>query len=242
MDAKAYESLKDQQDEHWWFAGRRKIIRRLLEKYCNFGKGSRILEAGCGYGGNLSLLSEFGDLDAFEFNESAREFASNLSGIEVLPGKLPDGLQLGARAYDVIALLDVLEHIDEDTASLKALAAQLSNQGRILITVPAFQWLWSAHDETHHHKRRYSRQQLEECIRSADLRVVNTGYFNTLLFPLTLGERGFSRLRRATGRGTDIPPPLINTLFKGIFGLERHLVGRVRMPVGLSLFAVAEKK
>jgi SAM-dependent methyltransferase len=241
LEAAAYQALRDLQDEHWWFVGRRRIIRELIAAHVPLPSDAAILEAGCGYGGNLPLLQEFGRVSAFEYDDQARAFAARASGIAVAPGALPDRLDLGGRTFDLIAMLDVLEHIEEDSASLARLGEHLAPGGRMVITVPAFAWLWSRHDEVHHHKRRYSRAALKSALARAGLRPVRTGYFNTLLFPLALVQRLASRLRSQEAAAERLPPAPLNRALAAIFGSERWAAARWPLPFGLSLYAVAER-
>ena len=241
MDVAAYHSMRDLQDEHWWFVGRRKFLRQLIQRHGNLGADAHILEAGCGFGGNLPLLEEFGTVSAFEYSDDARAYSAAQSGIAVMPGALPDGVDFGGRTYDLIALLDVLEHIDDDRASLETLGEGLAEDGRMLITVPAFQWLWSKHDELHHHKRRYSRKSLEKVIRSAGLSPLKTGYFNSLLFPLAMAQRLATRVSNSPAVGDEMPPMPVNQALGGIFSFESAVAGRFGLPFGLSAYAIAEK-
>ena len=241
MDVAAYHSMRDLQDEHWWFVGRRKFLRALIKRHGNLGPDARLFEAGCGFGGNLPLLEEFGKVAAFEYSDEARAYSTAQSGIAVMPGALPDGVDFGGRTYDLIALLDVLEHIDDDRASLETLGKGLAEGGRMLITVPAFQWLWSKHDELHHHKRRYSRASLEGVIHAAGLRPVKTGYFNSLLFPLAVAQRLAARVAGGEARADELPSRPVNAALGGVFTLESLLAGRAGLPFGLSAYAIAEK-
>ena len=241
MDAAAYQSLREQQDRHWWFVGRRRIVGSLIERFVALPGKARILEAGCGYGGNLAMLRAIGETEAFEFDDDARAHSATHSGVPVAYGRLPDEIGFAGERFDLIAMLDVLEHIDDDLGSLRTLRDRLADGGSLLLTVPAVPWLWSEHDVLHHHKRRYTRSQLHQRLREAGLEPVRLGYFNSLLFPLALVERLLSRLTGRKGEGHDTPPERLNGLLTTIFSLERSLLGRVRFPIGLSLFAVARK-
>jgi SAM-dependent methyltransferase len=143
-------------------------------------------------------------------------------------------------AYDLVAVLDVVEHIEDDVAALAAMKSLLKPGGKILIAVPAHQWMWSAHDVVNHHHRRYSKATLKTAIERAGLMPDKLGYFNTLLFPLAAAARIAGRM---TGRDdSDDSPPAkpLNTMFEAIFRLERHLVGRLPMPPGVSLVTLAK--
>lgn len=188
------------------------------------------------------MLSEFGSLDAFELDDEARSIARAKMPIDVKNGMLPDGIPFAPGTYDVVAAFDVIEHVEKDVESLAKLGAQLAPGGRLLMTVPALPWLWSRHDETHHHFRRYTRSQLYDVLRRAGLEPVGISYFNTLLFPAIAATRLVKKLfRLADGHDDAMPPPFLNNLLKHIFGLESHFVGRFSMPIGVSLLAVAKR-
>ena len=187
------------------------------------------------------MLARFGQVDAIEIDPAARQIASERLGRPVGDAPLPElpGVERGA--YDLIAVLDVVEHIEDDVAALAAMRACLAPGGKILIAVPAHAWMWSAHDVVNHHHRRYSKASLGTAIRAAGLRPRKLGYFNSLLFPLAAAARVAGKL---TGRedSDDSPPPApVNRLFEGIFRLERHLVGRVPMTPGVSIVTLAER-
>ena len=158
----------------------------------------RILEIGCGTGHNLEMLSSFGKVDAVELDEEARTVAERRLGRAVMNAPLPELAGIGARRYDLIAALDVIEHIDDDAVAIEAIAAKLKLGGKFVMTVPAHQWMWSAHDVVNHHKRRYSKSGLRQLIEASPLRLSKIGYFNSLLFPLAVAERGASQ---TTGQG-----------------------------------------
>lgn len=239
MEAAAYHSLRDLQDRHWWFVGRRSIVARLIRRFVRLPERPRILEAGCGYGGNLAMLGQFGEIDAFELDDDARAYASLHAPRQVAPGLLPDRIGFDGEQFDLIAMLDVLEHVEDDFGALLALRQRLGADGSIIITVPALPWLWSSHDAIHHHKRRYTRTGMDRLLRRAGYATVSIGYFNCLLFPLAMVQRLATQLTHATGKPDNMPWPWLNRLFGDLFRLERHIVGRIGMPIGLSLYAVA---
>ena len=230
---------------HWWFVGRRKILATVIGRL-GLPEGAKILELGSGTGGNFSMLQRFGQVTAVEKDALARALSvRNAWGmVEVKAGFLPDGLpELGK--FELICLFDVLEHIAEDQAALSAVRNLLAPDGKVVITVPAFKSLWGLHDEQMHHQRRYERAELAARLRQAGFTVTQLSYCNMFLFPAALAMRMLDRLgRRRWGRrqarGAGMLPAPLNRAFAAIFGAERFLIGRMRLPFGLSLLAVVQ--
>lgn len=242
MDEEAYTLAAKAEGEHWWFRGRRVILKSLLDHYladADVRSDARdILEIGCGNGGNLPLLAAYGHMFAVEGHAQARERASKLGIAEVEEGWLPDGLPYPGRKFDLIAALDVIEHVDDDRSALQAMQGRLRPDGLLLLTVPAYRWLWSHHDVLSQHKRRYTRQQIVALLSDIGCEVLYSGYFNTLLFPLAvayfkLGHHGQSPA------GMKPPPALLNAVLRAMFSAERLLVPRQVLPFGVSVVAVA---
>ncbi|WP_066778256.1 class I SAM-dependent methyltransferase [Sphingomonas sp. CCH5-D11] len=240
MDRRVYDRMAEHDSTHWWYRARRDILADFLTREAALPQHARILEIGCGTGHNLPMLAQFGTVDAIEIDPAARDVAGKRLGKPVGAAPLPTLPGVPAKHYDLIAVLDVVEHIEDDVAALQAMRERLAPGGKILITVPAHQWMWSAHDVVNHHHRRYSKDSLQKVIAAAGLRSQKLGYFNSLLFPLAAGARIVGRI---TGRddSDDTPPPRpLNALFETIFRIERHLVGRVPMPPGVSILTLAE--
>lgn len=240
MDRRVYDRMAEHDSTHWWYRARRDILADYLTREGGLPKRARILEIGCGTGHNLPMLGQFGEVDAIEIDPAARDIAAKRLGKPVGVAPLPVLPDVPMGHYDLIAVLDVVEHIEDDVAALTAMRERLAPGGKILITVPAHPWMWSAHDVVNHHHRRYTKATLKAAIAAAGLRPRKLGYFNSLLFPLAAGARVLGRL---TGRddSDDSPPPrAINALFETIFRAERFMVGRVPMPPGVSIVTLAE--
>lgn len=240
MDSQMYEQMMAVEDKHWWFVARRSIVEQVISKL-NLSADAEIFEAGCGTGGNLAMLSRHGRVSAMELNEIARTFASKLEIGEIQPGFLPDDIPFADKNFDLIVLLDVLEHVEEDSASLQALFAKLKPSGWLLITVPAYPWLWSKHDDLLHHKRRYILHNLQQIVANAGYHINFVSYFNFVLFPLIAGVRLVQGLFHQGGNEQSMPPKLVNQILTCLFGMERHFVGRLPLPFGVSLLLLAQR-
>jgi SAM-dependent methyltransferase len=185
------------------------------------------------------MLAQFGDVDALELDSAARAIAATRLGREVMSAPLPELAGVAAGEYDLIGTFDVIEHIADDRAAIESIAARLKPGGKFVMTVPAHQWMWSAHDVVNHHQRRYSKRSLKSLINGSPLRLVSLGYFNSLLFPAAVAERLSSKLRGKDSADLTLPPARLNSALERTFAAERHLIGRVPLPPGLSLYAVA---
>jgi len=239
MDRATYERMAEIDRDHWWFVARRRIIGRLIERYRPKAGPLRILEVGAGTGSNLALLQRYGTVEAIEPDDGARAFAEARSGLTLKGGYLPD-VPLDDGAYDLIVLLDVLEHIPDDVGALAYLKAKLAPGGKLLVTVPGAPWMWSAHDVAHHHQRRYTTAQLRRVSEAAGLEPRFWTHFNSLLFPLIAAVRLAGKLLGREGGDDAMPSAPVNAMLKAIFGTERHWVATFSIPIGVSIAMVVE--
>jgi SAM-dependent methyltransferase len=243
MEAHLHRELARQEDSHWWFQGRRAVLRSVLERHLP-PPPRRILDVGCGTGGNLRLLREFGEAEGLELSDVALQLCRERVGpdVKLHRGAIPDDIPQDG-GYDAVTALDVLEHLDDPVAAIVAIRRALRPGGTLVCSAPAFAFLWSSHDEVHHHKRRYTQGLLRAQLEAGGMRVRWSSYFNTLLFPAIAAARVAGRLRPgAGGRGSDlgdVPRPL-NSALAAVFASERHVIPRGRLPVGVSLVAVAD--
>ena len=239
MERIVYEQMAELDQRHWWYRARREVLAALIRREVQPPANARVLEIGCGTGHNLAMLGEFGSVDALELDDEARAVAEQRLGKSVMSAPLPELAGVPERHYDLIGAFDVIEHIDDDQAALASIAGRLKPGGKLVVTVPAHQWMWSAHDVVNHHKRRYSKRALRALVQGSSLKLERSGYFNSLLFPLAVAERLSSKLRGKDDADLSLPPRLLNAALERVFALERHLVARLPSPPGLSLFAVA---
>ena len=239
MERIVYQQMAELDDRHWWYRARRRVIAELIRREVRPQPGARILELGCGTGHNFEMLGNFGEVDGLELDDEARALSEKRLGRTVMAAPLPELAGVADRQYDLIGAFDVIEHIEDDAAALNSIAAKLTPGGKFVMTVPAHQWMWSPHDVINHHKRRYSTRGLRKLIEASPLRLNKIGYFNSLLFPLAVAARSASKLGGARDSDMSLPPAPLNKMMETVFAAERYLVGRVPLPPGLSLFAVA---
>lgn len=240
MERDAFALMADAERDHWWFRGRRDFIAATLRSL-PLPPDPSILDAGCGSGGNLALLAEFGRVFGFEHDAEALACARALGVGQLEPGMLPNGIPFAdVGPFDVIGLFDVLEHLQQPIESLRALSARLAPGGAMVITVPALPILWGPHDVRHRHVRRYTRRTFREEVAEAGLRVEYLTSVNLLLLPLAAMQRLRERVL-GYETGNLIPTPWLNRLLYRVWRLEQALVPRRSLPLGLSLLAVVRR-
>jgi SAM-dependent methyltransferase len=239
MERVVYEQMAEYDQKHWWYRARREVLAELIRRLADPPKDARILEIGCGTGHNLPMLGEFGAVDALELDDEARAMAEKRLGRAVMSAPLPELAGVPEHQYDLVGAFDVIEHIDDDRAALVSIASRLKPGGKFVMTVPAHQWMWSAHDVVNHHKRRYSKGALKRLVERSPLKLERIGYFNSLLFPLAVAERLSSRMRGKEDVDLKLPSAPLNKALERCFAAERHLIARLPLPPGLSLFVVA---
>lgn len=237
MEDRLYAKLYELEDEHWWFRGRREVIAALLAQ-AELEPGARILDAGCGTGRNLEDLAPRGEVRGVDMSADAVAFCER-RGVGPVDQAPLEQLPYEDGAFDVVLACDVIEHIPDDERALRELRRVTADDGRLLVTVPAYRWLWSGHDESHHHQRRYRRSELLERVRAAGWEPTLTTYFNTLLLPPIAAARTLERLRRRPPRATtdyERTPGWLNTALAYPMRVEARAIGRgTRLRAGVSI-------
>ena len=241
MERKVFDQMAQLDSRHWWFTARRRILDGVIERVVKPPKDARILELGAGTGHNLAMLSRFGTVEASELDAIARQLASDRLGRPVVEAALPDLSMFPTDSYDLVALLDVLEHVPDDESSLRSIKQLLKPGAALLLTVPINPWMWSAHDVAHHHHRRYRKQEIRKLAEDAGYAIDLISPFNSLLFPPIAAVRLAGKLTGKDDSDDAMPSAPVNTILDTVFGLERSLIGRVPMPFGVSLVAVLRR-
>lgn len=235
MEEEVYGRLQAVEDDHWWFRGRRAVIWALLER-ARLGASPRILDAGCGTGRNLREYGALGDAVGVDPSPRAVAFCRERGLLRVKQAGLEE-LPFEDGSFDLLLAFDVLEHVEDDHAALAELHRVAVPGARLVVTSPAYRWLWSSHDTSHHHYRRYTRRELVERATRAGWTVEVATYFNTvLLLPIALvrlAERlGITRARS----DYDLTPGLLNRFLELPMRTEAKLVARgLRLPAGVSV-------
>lgn len=225
------------EDRHWWYRGRRRVLAQTIRRL-RLPPGARILDGGCGSGRNMVELARFGQVTGVDILPENAALAAQREVGEVQIGSLLD-LPFEDASFDLATCLDVIEHLDDDVGALAELRRVVKPDGALLVTVPAYGWLWSHHDARNHHRRRYSAKVLRRAATAAGWRARRLSHMNALLLPVAAALRATEKLApRATESSIDlwVPPGGVNWLLQQPMNAEAALISRgVPIPAGLSL-------
>jgi SAM-dependent methyltransferase len=228
------------EDRHWWYRGRRTVLDGITAGL-GLPPQARILDAGCGSGRNMVELARNGVVTGIELSETSVALARERDAGEVILGSVLD-MPFADASFDLAVSLDVIEHLEDDLSALRELRRTVAPGGSLLVTVPAYQWLWSGHDEINHHHRRYTRRSLQQVAERAGWRQERTTYFNSLLLPVAILLRVLDRINtKTTESSLDlwVPPEPLNWMLERPLAIEAALIRHGgRIPAGLSLLAV----
>ncbi len=240
------------EDRHWWFATRTWAIEKWLRQLPK-NKKLEILDVGCGAGNMIHHLSRYGRVHGIEIDARPVKIAQE-RGYDVQQADAAQHIPFGDATLDLVTALDVIEHVDDDIAVLCEAHRVLKPGGHLLVTTPAFQWLWSHNDELNAHKRRYNAYGLSARLTECGFRVRRTSYNFFLVFPLAAS---LILLRNRTGQRVELRShhvqeneyqvemepvsPLLNSLLRGVGQIEAQLIGAINLPFGTSLISLAEK-
>ena len=241
MEEKVYHSNYQVEKTYWWFTARAHIISTLINHYCKIEKQSDVIDIGCGTGGFLEILAKDYKAVGTDTSELAIEYCQK-RGLDVQRCTL-DTFKKNGRKIQLAVMLDVVEHIENDSGVVRQVYDLLEPGGYFVASVPAYQWLWSAHDVIHMHYRRYTKRTFRDLLENVGFTSIKFSYFNTFLFPL-------AALKRLTQKNTDPKnirsivdpvPSVLNIVFDKIFSAESTLLKKISLPFGVSVVAICRK-
>lgn len=240
MRTNLYDDLFLLEKYHWWHKAKRKLMSKLLEKYC-VTKNNQIVDIGCGTGGNLQPLEKYGKVTGLDKSKHALAYCKK-RGFHLLTQRSSENTGIKKDSIDIITMLDILEHVDEDK-TLKEIYRILRKSGVVLITVPAYQFLWSKWDEALHHKRRYTKESLQTILSKYKFTVLHISYvYSFLLVPVIL-IRTIKNIYSKNTYPSDfsLNNRLINSLLFSLSQIEQFFILRTTLPFGTSIVCVAKK-
>jgi SAM-dependent methyltransferase len=230
------------EEDHYWFRARRRIVDDVI-RALTLPSEPALLDAGCGGGRNLVDLARIGSVSAIEPSAPSYEKAQGRGIGRVLRARIEE-MPFPDDSFDVVTCLDVIEHVEDDAAGLATLRRVTRSGGFLVVTVPAYDWLWSEHDRVNHHYRRYDRRSLERVATGAGWAPLRWSYFNSLLLPAAAAYRalerlGVRRLSRTSSTVLTATPRWLDRALGWPLAIEARLMrAGVRIPAGLSLLAV----
>jgi SAM-dependent methyltransferase len=253
MNAEYYAVYAEQETTHWWFVWRARIVEELLREAIG-DEHCRILDAGCGTGGLMARIAPLGETVGLDFSPIALSFARKRGLRNLVEGSI-ERLPLATASFGCALALDVIEHVDDDIGALRELCRVLEPGGVLIVTVPAYEWLWSQHDVINQHRRRYTPDAMRQLLVTAGFEVERLTGINAIALPAVAAIRAARnmkqarRLRLSPNSHTEMEPSydlksyprIVNDTLAWAAGLENHIWRRKALPFGVSILAVARK-
>ena len=243
MQQHTYSIMYEVEETHWWFVGRRRILKEIIAQIVSKFPATkpRILDVGCGTGANLEMLSEFGEAEGVELSDDALEFCRARGLTSVRQGEA-EQLPYDDQSFDLVTALDLVEHLDDDVQGLREMGRVLRPDGRLLIFVPAFEFLWGVQDDISNHRRRYTRPGITDVLHEAGFELERATYANiTFFFPILIGRL----LMKITGfrpaSENNLTLGSLNGVLGGLFGAEAPVLRHLNFPFGVSIICIAKR-
>lgn len=237
-----YEDLYNLEEKHWWHVSKRTIVQNLIENYNNIEK-PKILDIGCGTGKNIEELSKYGEVWGLDKSLEAIKFCKK-RGLKNLKLGNAEKTKFKSGSFDIITLLDVLEHTD-DNQTLQEMNRLLKKNGLLIITVPAFYWLWSQWDRILHHKRRYNSKNLIAILQKNKFKIIKITYLYSFLVPPALTIRKIKEKifnKKQYPSDFQLSNIILNKILGFLASIEFKLTQKLFIPVGTTLLVVARNE
>lgn len=246
MEANEYTKMEEYEKHYWWHKGKLLLLKFLHKKYLEGRKDLKILEIGCGTGEVLKLLDNWGQVTGLDYSEQAIEICKNKGFEDLIEGDISTLDLTGLYGkYDMVLASDVLEHIREDVNAMKVVWELLKPGGLFFVTVPAYKFLWSTHDEALHHLRRYHSLEIKTKIRDSGFKVLKHTHFVAFMFFPIASVRLLNNFvrRRAYAKSHYLSlPKRLNNLLTWLLKIETKLIDFMYLPVGTTHVVVALKE
>jgi ubiquinone/menaquinone biosynthesis C-methylase UbiE len=240
MESSEYKKMDEMEKDHWWFVAKRNFLKVFIEKEVGNLKGLTVLDLGCGTGANMQMLIEMGaEVVGVDMSEFALKYCKEKK-LDVVLGTA-EKIPFEAGKFDLVLASDVLEHIENDANAVTEIKRVLRPQGVFISTVPAHQWLFSPHDSSLHHFRRYSRKQFFNLLK-VEFNSIKTYWIHGLIFIPAMFQRSVMRLFRVKSSETAKTSKFLNKLFGYWYKMEYWFIKKdINLPVGLSLLGIVKK-
>ena len=234
MQSHEYKVMYELEEKHAWFKVKREMIKDLFNKYCK--PGSKILDVGCGTGVICKMFSAENDVVGLDISEEALRYAKKRDkNLRLVQGDAQK-ISLGKSRFDVVIASDVIEHVDDDYKAMRYINRSLKPGGRVIITVPAFEFLWGKDDDMLEHKRRYTKKQVRRMLLLTGFKINFINYWDTLPFPIAIIYKLINKEQSVIKFNK-----LINFLAYAGWRLDSKIIQHVPVPLGVSIVAVATK-
>jgi SAM-dependent methyltransferase len=242
MERKEYELMYKLEDSHWWYQGMASMVRNVIRKFCWQGKMLRILDAGCGTGANMGMLADYGDVIGLDISPHAIRLSRRRGQQNVMRASVL-ALPFASESFDMVTSFDILYFAGiDDQLAFREARRVLVFGGKMILRVPAFDWLRGLHDAKVSTGHRYTLNEIKEKMETNGLQVIFINYVNTILFPLILLKRLAERvLPGQTDSDIAIDLGSLGTLFRACLIFESRVITRISVPFGVSILAVGKK-
>lgn len=243
MQEVVYHSNYEIEETYFWFLARNEILKKIIKTQTSITKGDKVIDIGCGTGGFAKVLEYEGyDVTCLDTQELAIEYCKKRGIKNLHLGDIKSYLETHNGRFKAAFMLDVIEHIPDDQDVVNDVYKILDEDAYFIAAVPAYQWLWSKHDEIHMHYRRYNISNFIPLFKNAGFKIEYVSYFNSFLFPPAVLKRFVDKLtKNESNKPVDEVSSFINKLFFKIFKFEQNFLGKIKFPFGLSILLIARK-
>lgn len=243
MQEVVYHTNYKVENEYFWFLARNEIFSKVIKNVTDLKDGDNVVDIGCGTGGFASVLNKRFNVACLDMEQLALDYCKKRGLEDLTLGTTKDLINSG-RKFKAAFMMDVIEHIEDDQDVVNDVYEIIEPGGWFIAAVPAYQWLWSEHDEVHMHYRRYKKSNFKKLFKNAGFEIRFDSYINSFLFPPVVLKRFLDKImgvKKKKDEPVDEVPEFLNKIFLKIFSSESTLLPAFKFPFGLSILLVAQK-